>query len=64
MPPTIHLSIQNAKVEKGPNSDKSTPKFIKVYSGHLHMGFKLLAKFHEPNSSGNLDILLTRFSFA
>ena len=36
----------------------------KILSGHLHLGSKLLAKFHEPNSSGSLDILLTRFSLA
>ena len=30
----------------------------------IHTSFKLLAKFHEPNFSGSLDILLTRFAFA
>ena len=36
----------------------------KIWSGHLHLGSKLLAKIHESNSSGFLDILLTRFSLA
>ena len=59
-PQTICLSIQNAKVKKGHNSDKSKLKFNKILSGNLHTGSKLLAKCHEPNTSGSLDILLTR----
>ena len=54
--PTICVSIQNAKVEKEHNSHQNT--------GHLHLGSKLLAKFHEPNSSGSLYILLTKFSWS
>ena len=57
---TARLSKQNVKVEKGHNSYKSNPKFTKIKSGHLHIGPKLLAKFHVPNSNGSLDILLTR----
>ena len=57
MPPTICLLIQNAKVGKELNSNQ-------IWPGHLYFGSKLLAKFHEPNSSGSLDILLIRFSLA
>ena len=48
------------RVKKGARFDKSNPKLTKLYSGHLHIGSKLLEKFHEPNSSGSLDILLTK----
>ena len=58
---TIRLLIQNAKV--GHNSDKCNPKFTKILSGYVNVSSKLLAKFHDPYSSGSLDILLTRFSF-
>ena len=42
----------------GCNSYKNNLKFTKIKSGHLHIGSKLLANFHEPNSSGFLDICL------
>ena len=63
MPPTtcIRLSLQNGKVEKRYNSEKSNLKFTQILSDHLHTGSKLLAKCHEPYLSGSLDMLLIRF---
>ena len=45
MPPTIYLPIQNAKVEKGHNSNKSRPKIAKIEPDHLHIGSKLHVNF-------------------
>ena len=59
-----HYAPNYMLVDTKCQSWKSNPKFTKIYSGHLHIGSKQLAKFHEPNSSDSLDILLTRFSFA
>ena len=61
--PNHALVDTKCQVEKGHNSDKSNPKFTKISSGHLQFGSKLLAKFHQPNSSYSLDILLPRFLF-
>ena len=49
------------KSEKGEKSAKYLKNFIKSLSDHLHHGHSLCAKYHDPSSSGNPDILLTRF---
>ena len=46
--------------EKGDNSVKYLQNFAKSWSGHLHFGHNLWAKYHDPSSSGSSDILFTK----
>ena len=50
------------KSENGDNSAKCLQNFTKSYSGHLHLGHSLYAKYHDPTSNSYPDILLTRFN--
>ena len=48
------------KSDKGDNSVKYLKIFAKCLSGHLHLGYKLYAKYLDPKSSGYPDIMVTR----
>ena len=62
MPPTIRLSIQNAKGRKAHNSDKIDQIFIKNYplAGGLLIIFKKLTKFQSPSSNSFFTILYSQ----
>ena len=47
------------KLEKGDNSAKY--RISRKVSGHLHLRHNVCVKYHDPNSSGSPDTLLTRF---
>ena len=70
LPPAIclplreHVSLtpmitNRKKLEKGHNSINYVWNLFKIYSGHLHLGHNLCAKYHDPSSSGYPDILFT-----
>ena len=50
------------KSEKGDNSAKYLQNFAKRYSGHLHFGNSLYAKYIYPCATGSPDILFTGFT--
>ena len=52
-------SFTMRKSKKGDNSAKYLQNFVKIISGHLHLGHNVHTKFHDPSSSGSPDILLT-----
>ena len=47
------------KSEKGHNSINYIWHLFKIYSGHLHLGYKLCAKYYDPSSSGYPDSFFT-----
>ena len=40
-----------SKLEKGDNSSKYLQTFAKILSGHLHLGYKLYATYHNPSQA-------------
>ena len=58
-----HKPHRKKSFKMGHNLIKDFQKISKIESARLYIGSKLLAKFLDRDSSGSLDILLTRFSF-
>ena len=54
------LPYKMLKSEKGDNSAKYLQNFTKSWSGHLHLAYRLYAKYHDPSSRDSQDILLTK----
>ena len=43
------------KLEKGDDSAKYLQNLAKSKSGHLHLGYSMYTKYHDPSSNGSPD---------